>query len=209
MIQVQWGLSKQPGRPRRRSTWRTTSPVMWRQARHTFCTFYIWITVQSKLQLESPLEQLTQPRRVHNWMECTQDECHFDGVLWQPRAVSDALTADAINSVGCIGSGGCAPRVANVFVAFKFISDRSTRLVMRNGACWSHLKTLKTQTHSDGWRPGHRKYILHKAVLWSLLRMVCTYSVSRVCWILWNFNSFIPEKNGSCSLYDLSSIYLS
>lgn len=147
--------------------------------------FYIWITVQSKLQLESPLEQLT----------------HHGGFIieWSVLRMS-AILAACYGNLRRVGRthgrydkqcrlcwlrrlrSGCRQRSHCI----QIISDHSTQLVMWNGACWSRLKTLKTQTHSDGWRPGHRKYILHKAVLWSLLRMVCTYSVSRVCWILWN-----------------------
>lgn len=161
----------------------------------------------SASKLQSPLEQLTHHGKfIIEWsvlrMSATLTMCYGNlCCVRQPRRPQWRFDDKQCRLcwIRWLRSGCC-----NHLHCISDYLDDLMQLVTLNGACWSHLKTLKhTQTEK---RPGRRKYILHKAVLWSLLCMVCTYSVSCVCWILWNEHMH-SRKSGSCSIYGLRSIY--
>lgn len=132
-----------------------------------------------------PFRAIDLLRQVHNWMECTQDECSFGNVLWQP------VPGQASSQLIMTNSGGHWLRWLRTTCCC------CVPVIMLLERVNIHLLVLvgdtKRQLLSDIERPENTMYIWRESVLWSLLHMVCSYSVSCLRWYC-ESNSFIPER---------------
>lgn len=124
-------------------------------------------------------------------MECTQDECHFDSVLWQPEPLQTFSWLVITNSAGCVSLDGCSLDVLIILITFRFFLHRLMQLTLSNGACWSHLKHLKNTNTLRLKKTWNKMYFYIKQYC-DIGSVRCVHTM----YLVWycEINAFIPER---------------